>query len=368
MKKVLFSIFTAFCLMAAPLSAFEWGGVFSNNSGVNAPEITIKQSDGISLWFNTPLGENSGFTLSGETLYKFNLTIVKDTDPEFVQIFDVPLLKVAGNINTGAGLLSLNVGRFYYVDSTSAVLAQTVDGITVGYSLPAVKLGFFAGYTGLLNSLNAPMAIASEKTNNIYRLAYPYVPVGASVEVPFASNQSFELSAYYLLDCGANKTNLFYGNFVLSGPITNSIYYNLASSWGLIKFKDLMNYSALSIMMFPTQEISLNAGVTFGSAAEQGGFTAFVSPAPVSLTAAGAITPKLGFTFTKDSFCVDVNGNFVLAYNDSKYKGATSDVSAAFIYNIFSDLQVGLTVNATLDVSGGNAHTYGANLNVALAF
>ena len=372
MKKVLISICAALCLLSFPLSAVEWGGLFTNDSGISAPEITFKQSNGISLWVNSPLGEDSGFVFSGEALYKYNLTIMKDADPEFIHFFDVPLLKVSGDLQAGSGILSINAGRFYFVDGSTAVIAQTVDGISAVYNLPVINLGLFAGYTGLLNSLNTPMAVPSEKDNDIYRMAYPYLPIGVSFELPaFAGNQSFEIDAYYLVDCGSGssdeKSNLCYANLILSGPIANIVYYNLATSFGLINFKDVMNYSSLSFMIFPTQEISVTAGVIYGSA-EQGPFVSFGSIAPSSLAASGKITPSIGFTFTKGSLCLDLSGNYVLAYEEDKYTGTNSDISASVIYNIFSDFQVGLTANASLDVTGSNAHQYGAKLNLSLAF
>ena len=368
MKKVLISICTAFCLMVMPLSAFEWGGLFSNNVGVTTPETTVKLADSISLWFNSPLGQDSGFAISGETIYKFNLAIPVGGETEVSHIFDLPLLKVSGSIDAGAGLFTINAGRFYYVDPTGAVISQTIDGVSAGYSVSGMNVGLFAGYTGLLNSLNVPMAVASTKTNNVYRMAYPYLPLGLTFEVPFAANQSVELGAYYLVDCGSNKNNLCYADLVLSGPITNFMYYNVATSFGFVNnFKDIVNYSALNLMLFPTQEISVNAGVSYGSA-EQGPFKSYTSLASVALTAANAITPKAGFTFTTGNMCIDFNGDYVLAYNEGKYKGANTNLSASFIYNIFSDLQIGLTGNASIDVSGAKANTYGGNLNIALAF
>ena len=374
MKKVIISICTVLCLLAFPLSAMEWGGLLSNDSGVSiaAPDndLTFKQSNGISLWFNSPLGEDSGFSLSGETIYKYYLTIMKDVDPQFLQIFDVPLLKVAGDVQAGSGLLSLNAGRFYYVDTSTAVLSQPIDGISVSYNLPVVNFGLLAGYTGLLNSLNVSMTFPSEKDNDIYRMAYPIVPIGASLEFPsFAGNQSFKIDAFYLLDCGSgeDKENLCYANLILSGPITNIVYYNLATSLGFVNFEDMMNYSAFSLMIFPTQLLSINAGVTYGSA-EQGPFKQFISVNSSAMAASGKITPSAGFTVTAGNLCFDLNGNFVLAYDGEKYSGTNSDINANFIYNVFSDLQIGLSVNASIDVTGANAHTYGANLNVSLAF
>lgn len=373
MKKLIVSICTAFCLMAAPLSAIEWGGLLFNDSGVSTPDfsaITIKQSDGVSFWVKTPLGEDSGLYFSSEALYKFNIDIPLKGDTTFTQIVDVPLLKVSGDLNLGSGVLSLNAGRFYYVDASSAVIAQVVDGVSVSYGLPLVKVGGFVGYTGLLNALNTPMAVAPEKDNKFYNMAYPYLPVGVTFELPsLLGNQSLEFDGYYLLDLGSakDKNNLFYASAILSGPITNSIYYNLDTTVGLLNFKDAMNYSSLSLLVFPSEAVSFTAGATFGSA-DQGPFVNYASIATSSILAAGRITPKVGLSYTTGSMYAGVNGDFMLAYADSKYSPSNTDWNIEFIYNIFTDLQVGLTVNTTFDLTEAKANNYVAKLNISLAF
>lgn len=370
MKKLIVSICTALCLLASPLAALEWGGLIFNDSGITTPDfkdITFKQSDGISLWLKSPLGDNSGFYFSAEALYKFNLEIPKGGKAAFTQIADLPLLKVSGDIELGSGLFSLNAGRFYYADGTGNVISQVVDGASAAYKLASVNIGAFAAYTGLLNALNVPMAAGPEKENKIYNLAYPFLPLGLSLELPtLAGNQSLQIEAYELLDFGANKTNLTFANLILSGPITNSLYYNAATSFGFAE-KTVMNCSSLALLLFPTESISLNAGVTFGSG-EQGPFGNFVSLAPASLTAAGTITPKAAFTFTSGDMCLDLGANFVLAYADSKYAPANTNVNLGFIYNILSDLQTGLTVNTTFDMTEAKTNKYEAKLNISLAF
>lgn len=370
MKKFILSVCTVLCLMT-PLSAVEWGGLLFNDTGVSTPDfsdITVNQADGVSVWVKSPLG-NSGLSFSSEVLYKFNIEIAKGASPAFTQLVDLPLLKVSGDLNMGGGILSLNAGRFYYVDGTSAVISQIIDGVSVAYALPLVKVGAFAGYTGLLNALNVQMAVIPEKDNKIYNMAYPYLPVGGFADISILGNQSLEFDGYYLLDLGSaeEKLNLCYINAILSGPITNIIYYNLATSLGFANFKDVMNYSSFSLLVFPTEALSLNAGVTFATT-EQASLTSYTSLAPASMTAAGKITPKASLSFTTKNMCIDFGGNFVLAYNDSKYEPSNTDWNVGFIYNIFSDLQLGFNVNTSFDVTGANAHNYNAKLNLSLAF
>ena len=374
MKKLIVSICTVFCLMAAPLTAVEWGGLFFNDTGasmdVSEPEnLEISQANGLSLWLKSPLAD-SGFYFSGEALYKFKLSFKKGDSPVFEQIADVPLLKVAGDVELGSGLLSLNAGRFYYVDSTATVLSQTIDGASVKYSLPAVNLGLFLGYTGLLNSLNVPMAGCSPKPEaKIYDLAEPYLPLGVTFEFPsLFANQSLELDAYYIADLTVSENSRCYADLLLSGPITNSVFYNVTTSFGFVNFKDLMNYSSFALLFFPTKAVTVTAGANFGSADDQGPFTAYSSLAATSMLAAGKITPKAAFTYTTDSLYFNVGGNLPFEYIDSKYGISVTQWDFSLMYNIFTDFQVGFTVNTTFDLTGSNSHNFKAKLSAALAF
>lgn len=367
MKKLLLSICTVLFVFSASLSAVEWGGVFKDETGISAPEITFKQSNSLSLWLNAPLGQDSGFVFSTEAFYKYNLEISKD-EKTFENIADLTLLKVAGDIQLGEGLFSLSAGRFSVLDATGAVFAQTSDGLMLSYALSRVKLGFYAGYTGLLNELNVPMGVMSESDNKVYNLAYPYIPLGLTVALPsLFLNQNLTLQGYGLIDLGEDKSNCFYANLVFAGPITNIIYYNLSTSFGSVNFKSLMNYTGLTFYVFPTDTITVTGGLDFGSA-DQGKLAAFTSASVKSTEVESKITPKLGFTYGNDVLCADLGAKFLLEYADEKYNASGINLSASFVYNIFSDLQLGLDANASIDLTEAKQSDYTVKLNVSLAF
>lgn len=370
MKKLLLSVLTVLFVISAPLSAFEWGGVIKDETGITTPDfsnIIFNQSNAVSLWVKTPLGADSGFNLSAEAMYKYNLAIAKGS-MSFENIADLNLLKVAGSLTVGDGLLSLSAGRFSTTDATGAVIAQTADGLYVDYALNAVKLGVYAGYTGLVNSLNVSMGVSPEKENKIYNMAYAYAPMGLSVAFPsLFLNQNLTIQGYGFLDCTSNKNNLFYGNLVLAGPFSNSIYYNLATSVGSANFKTLMNYSAFTLYVFATDAVSVTGGVEFGSA-NQGSLSAFTSVSAKSLEVSSNIIPNLGFTFGTDVLCLDLGAKLKVTYAGDKYKVSGTEADVDFVYNIFSDFQVGLNVNAFIDLTEAKANNYTAKLNIALAF
>ena len=370
MKKLLVSICTALFILSAPLSAFEWGGVIKDDTGITTPDfkdITFKQSNSLSLWFKAPVGNR--FKLTGEGLYKYNLSVNKSST-DFVNILDLSLFKLDGKIDAGNGLLSLTAGRFSVADATGAVIAQTSDGINVTYALDTVKLGAYAGYTGLLNGLNVAMATAPEKNLKLYNPAYAYAPLGLTVELPsLFLNQNITLQGYALLDCGSNKSSMYYGNIVFAGPITNSVYYNLSTSLGSVNFKSFMNYTGFTLYVFPSEEIALNAGVDFGSA-DQGSMAAFTSASAKSGDVSGKIVPRISFAYGTDVMCLELGAKYNIAYDTAKakYAGAGADINAGFVYNIFSDLQIGLNITSFIDATEAKQNNFTANLNIALAF
>ena len=375
MKKIILTICALFFVFASPLAAMEWGGVLSNDTGIETPDfsnITFKQSNGVSIWFNTPIGE--AFALSGEVLYKYNFVKPQNVDGTFTNIIDVPLFKFAGDIQAGDGVLSLAAGRFSYVDNAGSVVATTVDGASIDYSLSIVKIGFLGAYTGLLNSLNGSVEAAG-KNNKFYDFSYGYAPLGLNVEFPYLlGNQALGIQAFAILDCGdkTTKTNNYYANLALSGPITNIIYYSLSSSFGFVDFKDLMNYSALSVMVFPAETVSINAGVEYGSAYDD---SMVMYYSPLAQKTGGKILAKAGFTYGTDVMCFDLGFKYTIGYDSGNKKfdasttvGSGAELNTGFVYNIFSDLQAGLSFTAFFDSTQNKANKYTANLNIALAF
>ena len=375
MKKLVLTICALMLTFAAPLAALEWGGLITNDTGIETPDfsnITFKQSDAISVWFKTPIDEEGDFVVSGELLYKFSLTKPKSIDAIITQLFDVTLLKVAGEIEAGNGILSLNAGRFSYVDNTGAIISHTVDGVSVDYAMSLVKIGAFAGYTGLLNSLNGTVYSAG-KNADFYDLSYGFAPLGVSVEFPYLpANMSLGIQGFAILDCGDNvvKTNTYYADLALSGPVTNNIYYSLSTVLGSTDFKDLSNFSAASLLVFPTEEVSVNAGVEFGSAADGTLSTYYSVLSSKAGEAAASICPKLGLTYGTDIMCFDLSGKYILGYDyiNKKYDGSGAEINTGFVYNIFSDFQVGLSATAFFDATPAKSNRYTANLNIALAF
>lgn len=377
MKKISLSILTALCIFCAPLSAYEWGGLLSNDLGVVAAKDTdtsIMDTIGISAWYNAPLGSDGSCYLSSEATFKYNIFSVAGENSGS-GLFDIDLLKISKDIENGDGKISINAGRFSVVDSTAAAFSQNSDGVSVKYILPQIQVAGYVGYTGLLNALNTSMYATVEKQTKMYSLAYPYLPVSLSLDFPvLLGNQSLGLQLNGFIDCGDYKTNLYYANAVLSGPITNSVYYNLATSFGSADFDNLMNYTNLTVYAFPNEALTISGGVEYASG-DQGPFDPFygvsaktAASASVSPILSGVILPKAGVTYTTADMCFDVGAKYLVSCLTSDIKGVGAELDAGFVYNIFSDLQLGLNVSKFIDTSDSNTDNFMATLNLALAF
>ena len=82
------------------------------------------------------------------------------------------------------------------------------------------------------------------------------------------------------------------------------------------------------------------------------------------------IAPNLTFIYGNDVLCLEFGGKYNLTYNAEKsnYAGTGADINAGFVYNIFSDLQVGLNATARLDLTEAKQNDFEAKLTMALAF
>lgn len=370
MKKILLAVVAAFSLCAAPAFAVEWGGLINNESKVTkTSDFAFHQANAVYLWANAPLGK--AFSFAAEGMYKFSFDTPGNT---IGNVADVDLFKLGGNIDFGSGKFILNAGRFTVADNTGVNFSQCCDGLAASILLSKVNLSFYAGYTGLLNSLNVSILGAQSESRSFYSLCHGYVPVLAAVEFPsLFANQAIALQGEAFIDIDKEtKYNRIYANFTMGGPIAGTVYYSLISSVGLVE-KDIMNYSSLSIAAYPNDSIALNIGASFASG-DFGGkglkpYATFTSrPAYGSASSpetTGCIVPNVDFIYTVGNMFANVNVKAPLAMPEKKPSFAGVGADLAFIYNIFSDLQAEVDASYFKDVAGKGADD---NLSAALKF
>lgn len=376
-------LITAICALfvfVTPAVSLEWGGIFKNDTQALLPNFnnfSFSQSNSLYMWITSPLGQ-SGMYFSGEGMYKYTLTVT-DGNNDFVNVADIDLFKIYGDYELNKGTFSFSAGRYMFADSTSAIFIQNFDGASIKYSGRKFAFSAFGGYTGLLNSLAVSMinkdGVVFESKNKFYNLANGFVPAGATFEFPsLFANQALSLQALAVLDMGEEKYNRYYGTLLLSGPLSNKVFYYLASAFGTTDFASIMNYSTFSLYMYPTDIMSVSLGTEYAS-----GKNGFLSPflgvtsrsVVNSLSApqtTGAIIPNVSCSFVVDKVYVGITSKVLLAIPESEVqvKGVEADLS--FIYAPFTDLQLGLDINSYIDISKSNDNNLTATLRAALSF
>ena len=378
MKK-LTALAAAFVLTGS-LFAMDWGGVIKNNSEVLTPDfsdISIEQSDALYMWATQPLSKDGSFYASGEAYYKFKLVNEAGTNT-ITNIVDVDLLKVSGNIEFEECTFTFDAGRFLISDSTGVIFSQTCDGTLEKSTLSLAGFSAYLGYTGLLNSNAVTMldingnAYANKK--GVYVLSHEILPFMYSVDFPVLfGNQSLSVQGAAFIELTQEMNNRCYGNLVLSGPIANSVYYQLATSIGSVNFKNIMNYSALDVYIFPMNSMLVNTGIEYASG-NNGPFSAFRGVTSRTAYNSASYPETSGVLMAKASAGISLNSmyasaaaKFVMDCADSfGAKGLEFDVN--YSYNIFSDLQVGLDVTAYMDFVTATENNYTATLRAAMSF
>ena len=379
-NKLLINTICAFLFFMTSAFSVEWGGIIKNDTQFLLPEFnnfSLSQSDSIYLWLTSPLGKN-GLYFSGEGMYGFTLS-AGDGSTTFANKVDVDLLKISGDFELTNGHISVSAGRYMVIDSTAAIFAQNFDGVSLKYTGRRFVIAGFGGYTGLLNALNVSMlnkdGYVFGTENDFYSLANAFIPAGVTFELPsLFTNQSVSIQTLAVIDAGEEKYNRFYGTLLLSGPITNNIFYNLATSFGTNSFSSVMNYSVLNLYIYPSNIMSVSFGAEYAS-----GNNAFLSPfvgvtsrkVASSLSApetSGVIIPNAVCSFVLNRVYVGLIGKFVMAVPESKVEAKGVEADLSFVYAPFNDFQIGFDINSYFDISKSNDNNFSATLRAALSF
>lgn len=385
-KKTIISVIAAISLSTSAFCA-EIGGIFKNESTLSVNKFDFSkynftQANGIYLWLTSPIA-NTGWDFSSEALYKIKFYAPLN---KFVNILDVDLFKFSNQIEVKNGKFDFSIGRFFFADNTASIFAQVCDGAYVQYSLPSVSFGFYGGYTGLLNSLNVTMlskdayAVASGDSNqNVYSLAYRYVPILFSVQFPSLwGNQSLGVQGSAFIDLGSEEYNRFYLNLLAKGPVKGSIYYEASTTFGIPNFdfaNALSNYTNLKMSYYIKENMAVYADVVYASG--NNGFlhtfrgftskTAYYSYPQPELS--GVIIPGAKFSMTGSYVSLETAAKLVFGVPDSQISFNGVEADGTFYFNVASDLQVSLDIKVYADIATkGENSNYQAGVNLVFAF
>ena len=105
MKKSLIAILILASLFSFALYAFDFGGSFSNFTGLTLvkPSVGLDQDNSLTLWLRTPLGKNGYFATEGGYTFSYD-----GSSKEITNQLDISLLKANWTFNTNAGKCPLS--------------------------------------------------------------------------------------------------------------------------------------------------------------------------------------------------------------------------------------------------------------------
>lgn len=380
MKKIL-SLITAGALLVASAFSFTWSGLVDNSTKVSTSDFEnfgFNQSNGIYLSMTTPVNSAGNLKLSAEGLYKYSLNINGDVST-FTNIIDMDLLKLAGKWNSGNGNINLAAGRFLYSDASGAVFSQTSDGLNLGYENSLLKAAVYAGYTGLLNSLNVSMVDAKEGADNtqLYNLCAAYIPLGVDFAyLALAGSNTIGLQGLYFLDPERKMNDKLYGTLYLNGPVSAIGTYSFVTTLGTVDLenKALMLYSKFDFTYYVAQNGILSVGAEYASGSQFGlnPFTTVsartAANAGGGMPLSGVILPNVTGIFIHNNLFASLSEKFVCAMPEENVTFQGFDTTLSVLYNVLSDVQIGCDIAAFADITSSSLNYCAATLKASLSF
>jgi len=375
MKKILCAL-SVLAVLSASLAAFTWSGLVDNTTKGTSSDFSViglNQSNGLYLSMNT--GRSGALSFSAEGLYKYNYSKTGDVS-SFTNIVDVDLLKLSGRWAVSSGYINLSAGRFSLGDSSGVVFSQTSDGLYLSYETSTVKTAFYGGYTGLLNSLNVSMNAKGTGTNTqFYNLSASYIPLSAEIAYSFVSGSgSVGLQALYFIDPINDLQSQFYSTLSFRGSFLSSGSYSLAATVGSTEFNNLMMYVKASCSYIVAGCGILSIGGEYASG-KQGPFSAFntiTSRTACNLgggtSTSGIIMPVISAAYVNRSVYASLNEKIVSVMPEDEIKFEGFDTGLNIIYNLFSDVQLCVDINAFIDINDSSLNYYSGTIKASLAF
>lgn len=374
MKKILLTAAALFCL-AQSVTALNWGGIISNTSKPSTSDfanIDFYQSNGVTLWAGSTINKNMRFIMEG--LYKYEANFYKDSNT-FSNVLDLSLLKLSGSWAAGNGILALNAGRFAYSDASGLVYAQESDGLAVSFQNNSLKVGAYAGYTGLLNSLNVSMTeVKPGAPSKFYSLCSSYIPLVVDFSLLNLAGNNITLQGEYFVSAEKLLKSKAYANLSVNGAITPVLGYSLTAVAGSEDFKNFMMYAKGALSCYIGQSLIASAGCEYASGAN-GSLSPFITLSKRTAyngkmfsDPSGTIIPQASVVFVHNSLLLSLAEKLVISMPADKTEFRGSDTTLSFVCNVLSDLQVGTTFIAYADFVDAANSNYSVALNVALSF
>lgn len=372
-KRIVSGLFAAACIISSAFT-LSWGGMVDNNSKLAANNdfsaLLLDQSNGIYLNVSSKLNEDASLRISGEGLFKYDLIYDFDAkESNFKMIADLDLLKLSGEWTIANGRLGLAFGRFKYTDFSGAVFSQLGDGLYLSYDTLKTKTSLYGGFTGLLNRLDVNMTEnEADEDDQFYALCPMYVPVLAdfSYKALFGNHTvGAQLAAY--IPVTDENTFKAYGTLIANGYIGKIASYDARFTLGTEKFEGLMMDMMLDAHFYLIPKVRLTAGAEYVSG-DQGSIKPFATLSSRSFGNApyanGVVVPKIGALYAAGKFYASLTERVIISIDEGL---GGFDTAVNVVYNLFSDLQLGLDAGAYIGKEYETSNYY-ATAKAVMAF
>ncbi len=389
MKKYILHILIIISFVVS-LNAYSWEGFIDAGVDITGPsdELSLENTDALSLSFIAPLGDNKTtiFSTKGSYEFGYSKSLSESTDAEITHLVDLELLKFSIPLQTtDNSSMGLDIGRFFISDLTGIILSQASDGVKLGYASTSMNLSAYVGFTGLLNAHTVSInAAPNEKIlSDAYTFAAPFILVNVSTQFPqLFANQDLVAEIFVALDVGNGDVadNRLYTTAALTGPFVNDkFFYVFSTSLGLVQDTQeewaATNLTTFELSTFlPFASSLLSWKTVFASASENANFQTFtVNTATLddSLEYAGHVKTGIVSTFRPiDSLLFLIEPNVLLnVMDEQKDKGyAGFQWLASSRWNATSDLQLVFSAGQFLSAEEGIDPNLKAEVKLSFAF
>ncbi len=368
MKKSIIALIIFALFFASALNAFDFGGIFSNYTGVTIVNSApgLDQDNNLSLWFKAPIGKNGYFATEGGYSFSYD-----GAGKSFTNELDLSLFKANWTFNTNAGKITLDLGRFISADCTGIIFNQNSDGLFAQFAGDSFSMFALASYTGLLNAHGATYYF--DQTNIDYSKLYPlapkYVITGIAATFPFLfAEQSLTTEFWGFFDVNGNPApyNRIMGTASLNGNITSSLFYTFSDTVCYdSKISDLAIANITYFIEKLNSSVSLNVTFATGENSDPeskiGGFTPFnLIACDVTGTKAydGIIKTGISGTCQPVSKLLLTGGfDYLMSYDD-KYITDGIQWTTTALWQLYSDLELSVTASQYIPLAASTAESY----------
>lgn len=253
-----------------PYSVAFGGNLTTNNvlSYYEDQDLFFDNSETLNFWLKFPLNKTYTSFFAMEGLYDFSVSVSANQEILITNILDIPLFKFAFNVSSEKINSSIDIGRFYFADTTGIIFHQTIDGLFANFALKKTEISFFTGYTGFTNAINTSYFNSPYLNDGkIYALSPKFLLASTRAKFNIFNTQFINAEFFASVDFGKLDYHKMYTTLTLNGAIAQRVFYIIQSTLGMnlksdgtenLKFSNLSRIDLTTYFDFLASSLSIN--------------------------------------------------------------------------------------------------------------